>query len=239
MLPGGCIPFAFPGLPQVGCAFGTIHAGNMALLSQEREKTIANRRRLMAGLGITAWADFYQTHGVEFVLNPAPVPPDSLPPVQADGGGTRQKGLALIIKTADCQPILFADKAGTAIGAMHAGWRGNAAGYPGIGLARFCEAYDISPENVLAVRGPSLGPAAAEFTNFENEWPPEFRPWFDESRKTMDLWSLLRHQLVEAGMRPEHVFSLDLCTWSLPELFFSHRRGHDGRQISAIWLKDI
>ena len=236
---GHFIPFAFPGAPHVGCAFTTALAGTMSLVSQQAgDNAAANRRRIMARLGIGRWAEFRQVHGTVFLVEPEPSDADAPPTVEADGGCTNRKGLALLIKTADCQPVLFTDRAGTAVAALHAGWRGNAADYPAVGLARFCEAYGIAPEDVLAVRGPSLGPGAAEFVNFAREWPPKFAPWFDAERRVMDLWSLLKHQLVEAGMLPEHIFGLDLCTWSLPELFFSHRRGHTGRQLSVIWLKE-
>lgn len=236
---GSFIPFVFPGLPHVGCAFTTAIAGTMSLLAPVLgEDALANRRRMAARLGFARWAEFRQVHGTDFLIDPAPTEPDAPPETKADGGCTNRRNTALIIKTADCQPILFTDKKGTAVAALHAGWRGNAADYPGMGLARFCEAYRLKPEDVMAVRGPSLGPGAAQFVNFETEWPPRFRPWFDETRRTMNLWELLRHQLIEAGMRPEHIFSLDLCTWSLPDLFFSHRRGHTGRQLSAIWIRD-
>jgi copper oxidase (laccase) domain-containing protein len=117
------------------------------------------------------------------------------------------------------------------------GWRGNVLNFPASGLARFCATYGLRPAEILALRGPSLGPAAAEFINFEREWPAQYRPWFNASGKTVDLWALTRHQLVTAGMRPEHIFSLDLCTRSLPGLLYSYRRGDSGRQASIIWIK--
>lgn len=239
-LPNGQhIPFAFPDLPHVGCAFSTSLAGTVSLQGQKQTALVAaNRRRIMTGLGFSRWVEFRQTHGTDFLVDPLPTNPDAEPDMEADGGCTSRKDLALIIKTADCQPVLLTNKTGTAVAALHVGWRGNATDYPGIGLARFCEAFSIAPEDVLAVRGPSLGPGAADFVNFDQEWPPKFKPWFDQERRKMDLWSLLRHQLIEARVRPEHIFAVDLCTWSLPDLFFSHRRGQTGRQLSAIWIKN-
>jgi YfiH family protein len=169
-------------------------------------------------------------------VDPAPTPSDQASTLQADAACTREKGLALLVKSADCQPILLTNREGTAIAALHAGWRGNAINLPATGLKRFCAAYGLHPSEVLAVRGPSLGPAAAEFVNFHQEWPPHFLPWFNGQKQTIDLWALTRHQLVSAGMAPEAVFSLDLCTYSLPDLFFSFRRGDAGRQMSLIWI---
>ena len=235
------IPFAFPGVPSVGCAFSFAPAGTFSLFqapdAAAKAAAVAARKRLLGRLGLERWVEVYQVHGDVLLVDPEPTPLDRASETRADGSCTREPGLALLIKTADCQPILLANRQGTAIAALHAGWRGNAMTFPGTGLARFCEAYNLDPAEVLAVRGPSLGPGAAEFVNFHKEWPPEFAPWFDEQRRTMDLWLLTRHQLADAGMRPENIFALDLCTHSLPHLLFSHRRGHKGRQASLIWIK--
>jgi copper oxidase (laccase) domain-containing protein len=52
----------------------------------------------------------------------------------------------------------------------------------------------------------------------------------------MDLWRLTRSQLETAGLLPERIFSLDLCTYSLPGDLFSYRRDpRCGRQGSVIW----
>jgi len=233
------IPFAFPGVPSVGCAFSTVHAGSvsMSVCPEDTLQAPANRKRLLDALGLSRWAELRQTHGEGFVVDARQTPLDQAAELEADGHCTREKGLALLIKTADCQPLLFAAEDGAAIAALHVGWRGNAMNYPASGLRAFCSAYGLEPSQVLAVRGPSLGPAAAEFVNFDAEWPPRFAAWFDAQRKTMDLWRLTKDQLVTAGMRADRIFGLDLCTYSLPELFFSHRLGHVGRQASLIWIK--
>lgn len=237
----GVIPFVFPGVPRVGCLFSTIIKGNMALSpsmeDEEKAKVIENRKSMQDMGSLTGWVELNQMHGDHVVLNPEPTPLDEPSSLEGDGACTEHSRLGLVIKTADCQPILMTNLAGSAVAALHVGWRGNALDFPATGLQRFCEAYGLLPADVLAVRGPSLGPSAAEFTNFTEEWPPEFLPWFYPESRTMDLWALTRHQLVHAGMRPEHIFSLDFCTHSLPELFFSYRRGHAGRQVSMVWLR--
>jgi hypothetical protein len=238
----GClyIPFAFPGVPSVGCAFSTAYGGSvsMSVCPEDTRQAPANRRRLLDALGLSRWAELKQVHGDGFVVDARETSPDQAAELEADGHCTREKGLALLIKTADCQPILFAAEDGSAVAALHAGWRGNAVNYPASGLKAFCAAYGLEPSRVLAVRGPSLGPAAAEFVNFAEEWPPHFVDWFDARRKTMDLWRLTKDQLISAGMRADRIFGLDLCTRSLPELFFSHRLRHSGRQASLIWIKE-
>ena len=91
----------------------------------------------------------------------------------------------------------------------------------------------------MAVRGPSLGPARAEFIHFDTEWGADFRPWFQPESRTMDLWGLTRHQLMEAGLLSRHIFGVDICTASNPRLCFSHRHHPaSGRQASLIWRRE-
>jgi len=209
----------------------------MSVCPEDARQAPANRRRLLDALGLFRWAELKQVHGDGFVADACETPLEQSSELEADGHATREKGLALLLKTADCQPLLFAAEDGSAIAALHVGWRGNAMNYPASGLLAFCAAYGLEPSRVLAVRGPSLGPAAAEFVNFPGEWPPHFAAWFDAERLTVNLWRLTIDQLVSAGMRADRIFGLDLCTRSLPELFFSHRLRQTGRQASLIWIK--
>jgi len=240
------IPFRFPGVPGVRCAFLTRNSGNISLdlAPDNAQATRSRRRSLAARLGFAAFAEARQVHGTVTLFDPQPQNPDEAATCEADGLATCQPDLALMIKTADCQPILLAHAEGKHIAALHAGWRGNRAAYPTLAVTEFCDRYRVRPADLFAVRGPSLGPTAAEFIHFEREWGQDFAPWFDRARQTMDLWRLTRSQLESAGMRPERIFGLDLCTWSLPETFFSYRRFRsgdprpDGRQASLIWREE-
>ena len=102
--------------------------------------------------------------------------------------------------------------------------------------------YGMRPGELWAVRGPSLGPSASEFVNFEAEWGPDFLPWYDETQRTMDLWRLAKDQLCRAGLLPGRVLGLDICTFDNREMFFSYRGFRklgieDGRQASFIWIR--
>ena len=154
---------------------------------------------------------------------------------------TTQDGLALMIKTADCQPILLAHEGGRHILALHSGWRGSRADFAFAAVGEFCARYALDPAELWAVRGPSLGPAAAEFVNFAQEWGEDFAPWYCERWRAMDLWALTRSQLMRAGLRPERILGLDICTFEGHEMFFSHRHARKygseaGRQASLIWI---
>lgn len=228
------LPFIFPGVSGVQCLFTTRAAGNLSG-SAMTAGVISNRRRLMEESGFSEWAENYQVHG-DLCLEAEAGSPSEEPPHSADGLFTHVRGRALLIKTADCQAILFAGKDGKAIGAIHAGWRGNRLHFPTTAIIAFCERYGYTPQDVVAVRGPSLGSGVAEFVNFAEEWGDEYAPWFNEKSKTMDLWGLTRYQLEQAGVPPAQIYGLDFCTLSNPELFYSYRRKDAERQMAAIWI---
>lgn len=235
------IPFQFPGIPNVGCAFSTRAFGSVSLTCGAEDS--AKRRSSLAPLlGVSAFAEVHQVHGVRTLFEPQPQNPLHTPAEQADGMATSSHSLALMIKTADCQPILVAHASGRFIMAIHAGWRGNRQHYPRLAVEEFCSHYSLSPSDLWAVRGPSLGPAASEFVNFAKEWGSEFLPWYNEARRTVDLWLLSRDQLQDAGLPLGHILSLDLCTFENWHMFFSYRHARrlgseDGRQGSFIWIR--
>ena len=240
--------FAFPGINNVGCAFqrrvsADPIADTITLTGcrndQERQDAIANRRKMARQCGVWAVAELRQVHGDVTIFDASPIAPDVEPEQEADGLTSTRPGLGLLIKTADCQPVLLAHASGKYVAALHVGWRGNRRHYPFNGVRAFCDHYGLNPRDVHAVRGPSLGPAAARFTAFDDEWGEVYRPWYSPNTLTMDLWSLTRNQLLRAGVPPEHIYSLDLCTFTLSGNFFSHRRDKGpGRQGNLIWIKN-
>ncbi len=241
-----CAHFSFPALGRVRCLFttreggastGDFAQGNLSLeVGDSTDAVMANREALQKEYGFTGWLELVQVHGQDILVEPQG---DFLtgPTLRGDGLCTQKPLQALVVKTADCQPILLADSRGRYIAALHCGWRGNVAGFPALGVARFCRTYGIEPAQVLAVRGPSLGPEKSEFTNFASHWGKKFFPWYNPGHQTINLWELTKDQLRQAGLLPEHIFSLDVCTVSSPR-FFSYRCQHrTGRQAGIIWLE--
>jgi hypothetical protein len=246
-------PFEFPEIPQVACAFTSRRGGvsepphdsaNISFdVNDDPDAVAVNRRMVFSRMGLTGWCELNQVHGDVIRFDPAPHSPDEHPTEDGDGMATATPGHGLVVKTADCQPILLAHRSGRYVAGLHAGWRGNKCDFPGSGVRRFCEHYGLKPEDVFAVRGPSLGPTAAEFVNFETDFGPAFRPWYDGKSKTMDLWRLTRDQLMNAGVPEHQIFGLDLCTLTMEETFFSYRKAcaspvrDTGRQCGIIWIK--
>ena len=236
--------FEFPGLPHIRCAFQTRRGGfsaspydegNISLtVGDDPAAVVCNRRALLEVLGVAAWSEEDQIHGDGVILDAPATPLEAAGTSKADGLTTAEAGLALCIKTADCQPIMLAHKGGRHIAALHAGWRGNRLNFPHSGTLAFCRHYHLDPAEVIAVRGPS----AAEFINFNAEWGDDFRSWYNPATRCMDLWDLTRHQLQTAGLKPENIHAIDLCTHTRADLFHSFRRdgAKSGRQASCIWI---
>lgn len=246
-------PYSFEMVPNVTCAFTTRRGGvsqdnyQSANLSydvcDEDEDVHQNRVALQKQLGFVHWNELHQVHGNDMIFETALSGAGKKSLMEGDGLATSKPRTALMIKTADCQPILLAHRGGSCIAALHVGWRGNVLKFPTTGVQRFCLHYKLDPRDVYAVRGPSLGPLAAEFTNFDQEFPSEFRPYYDPARKTVNLWALTKDQLMEAGLPEENIHGMDLCTKTMSDTFFSYRQawfvpGHTtGRQAGFIWTK--
>lgn len=219
------LPFVFPTLSKVCCVFTTKEAGD-ALDKEFKEK-------IKVKFKIKEILDVHQEHKDKIVFF------DELKDDKffADAIGTSLYDVALMIKTADCQPLLIAHVSQKYIGAFHVGWRANRGEFILKWIDAFCEHYNISPLDLFVVRGPSLSFYGSEFVNFENEWDERFRVYFDPKQKCINLWRITEDQLLKAGIKRENIFCLDMCTYYSP-LFFSYRRDRSvERQASLIWIR--
>ena len=220
---------------------------NLAGFDEDTAENIEeNRRRFLAAFDrpyrlSTAW----QVHGddVRIVAN------------DDDVGTSDAKFDALIsdlpdvlvgVKTADCVPILIGDPETRAFAAVHAGWRGSSKSIVRKAVARLSEIYGAEPTNLIC----SIGPAATcERYEIGEDVIEAFRSNFSTSGKYLtptreghaliDLHLANKDQLIDAGVRPECVFTAPFCTMERTDLFFSYRvekkmYGKTGRLLSVI-----
>jgi YfiH family protein len=158
---------------------------------------------------------------------------------EADASYTDVSGVICAVLTADCLPVLLCDRAGSRVAAVHAGWRGLAAGI----IEHTVMTLQLPAEQLLAWLGPAIGPRAYEvgdevreaFVQRDANAEAAFRPgrpghWW------MDIYLLARQRLVHMGVR--EVYGGDHCTYQDKEHFYSYRRdGVTGRMASVIWFK--
>ncbi len=157
----------------------------------------------------------------------------------ADASYTDRAAAVCAVLTADCLPILLSDEGGRWVAALHAGWRGLAAGV----IESALSAWGARAEQTLAWLGPAIGPQAFEvgeevraaFVADDGECSEAFvatRP----GHWNADLYQLARRRLAACGV--SRVWGGGWCTFSDPERFFSYRRdGVTGRMASLIWLE--
>lgn len=156
----------------------------------------------------------------------------------ADGFVTDRPGVFLLVKVADCQPILLFDPVHRVVGACHAGWRGTAAGI----AAKTVEAMvslGADPSKVIAACGPCIGKCCFEvgedFVGALTRISPELLNCVFRSGSGIfaDLRSMNRHVLLLAGLEERNVFVSGECTCCDADKFFSHRRTHGLRGTMA------
>jgi len=141
----------------------------------------------------------------------------------SDGLMTDEKGVGLMVKHADCQAIILFDPVRLAIANIHVGWRGNVQEIIQKAVESMVGRFNSRAENLLACISPSLGPTAAEFKNYKEEFPEKFWP-FRIGENSFNLWELSKQQLLNAGLLPHHIEIAALCTYSNPQDYFSYRR---------------
>ena len=152
--------------------------------------------------------------------------------VEGDALMTDQPGLWIAVKTADCVPILIAARDGRAIAAVHAGWRGAAAGIATHAVAAMTQRYGMRASDLCAAIGPSIGPCCYQVgPEVAAKFPPKF-----VSELVLDLWSAIRSALIDAGVPEAQIDLAALCTCCRGEEFHSWRRDgpRAGRMYSAI-----
>lgn len=176
-----------------------------------------------------------QVHGCAVVIHDGP---QASPPT-ADAAVAFEPGRVCAVMTADCLPVVLADRAGRRVGVAHAGWRGLAGGV----VEATVQALGVPAADLVAWLGPAIGQAAFEVG-------PEVRAAFVQrlpaaeaaflpgapGKFQADLYALARAVLAQAGVADVH--GGGWCTATDRERFFSFRRdGHTGRMATLAWLE--
>jgi YfiH family protein len=179
-------------------------------------------------------------HGKNVLVVDDATAPDALS-VRADILVTREPGFLLMLRVADCVPILISDELAGVVGVAHAGWRGTAIGVAGQAVEAVT-ALGGDPSALKAVIGPSIGPCCFEVGDEVVAAFPDVngaRLDGPRGRPHLDLWELNRRQLIVAGVPAEQIELSGECTRCNPTTYFSHRAlGYPaGRFGAAIGLR--
>jgi polyphenol oxidase len=151
---------------------------------------------------------------------------------------TNEAGRSIGIRTADCVPILLLDSRSRAVGAVHAGWRGTAAGVIRCAIEKMAVDFGSAPADIYAAIGPCIRDCCYEVgIEVAQQFAPHFPEWEQvKGSRTVDLSEANRRQMEKAGLNPGHIFDCRLCTACESEQFFSYRceSENPGRMLAAI-----
>ena len=239
------IPHGFFGR-QGGVSTGELASLNTGIGSGDDAHAIAeNRHRVAAAiLPGAALVGVYQVHGRGCALVDAPWDDADRP--HADALVTDRPGVLLGILTADCVPVLLADRAAGVVGAAHAGWKGALAGVTDAAIAAM-RAKGARTDSITAAIGPCIGAASYEvdaaFVDHFLTIDPANDHFFRAGRPghaQFDIAAYVAARLAAAGVT--HVEILGDDTYSQDVEYYSYRRATHrsengyGRQLSVIGL---
>jgi len=166
------------GLSRIYCADDAPGELNLGFTAEDDRNLVAQNRRLFAeavsGDPSTPVVDLHQIHS-NLVIHVHTTGASRKQRMNADGLMTGEPGLLLGIRTADCIPILVADRKRHAVAAFHAGWRGTVERIVESGIGHMRLQFGSRPEDLVAAIGPGIGPccyAVGEevFSSFESQF---------------------------------------------------------------------
>jgi polyphenol oxidase len=214
-----------------GVSEGPFESLNLGILTgDDPDAVIENRRRLCekAGANPKRATMLWQQHGAGVVhaSDDRGVMSAGFDHPPGDALWTDERGLAMMLITADCLPVAVARANGDrpALAVLHVGWRGLLEGIAAAALGRLGD----GPRQ--AVIGPGIGPCCYEVGE---EVAGPFRERFGDDvfqGRNLDLYGATEKALQAAGC--SRIERLEMCTSCNPDLFFSHRRdgARTGRQ---------
>jgi YfiH family protein len=220
--------------------YATLNVGHT--VGDDLANVSVNHQRALAALG---WrrpnvATAHQVHGARVGVA-GPADQGQVRP-ETDALITAEPDVLLMLRFADCVPVLFFDRRRRVIGLAHAGWRGVAVRVVPATVMRLVEAFGCRPADLWAGIGPSIGPCCYEvgqevvqpISAAVNGSDPFHHK---DGRLHLDLWTAVQCQLEEAGVG--QVELAELCTACHTDDWFSHRaeRGRTGRFGVVMGLK--
>ncbi|PJF42248.1 MAG: peptidoglycan editing factor PgeF [Candidatus Thermofonsia Clade 1 bacterium] len=224
--------------------FATLNVGST--VGDDPRHVRANLHQIYETLGVdgkracTVW----QVHSAMCIVAERPHPTQDYL-AQADGMITNRRGVPLIMRFADCAPILLYDPVQRAIGIAHAGWRGTVRGIAQSLVRAMQATYGTRPADLQAAIGPSISAACYQVGEdvvqavaqaFGTTHRLIYRA--EDGSTYFDLWEANRLALERAGVR--HIEISGICTATRTDEFYSHRaeNGKTGRFAAVFMLRE-
>jgi len=224
-----------------GFSSGVFTSMNLGDRTEDNIVSIAkNRNYLNSALQLPAEPTWlFQTHGNRVVR----LYDDTAANQEADASYTTIANKVCAVLTADCLPVLLCARDGSAVAAVHAGWRGLANSIVDNTISTLLHFAKCKPENLIAWLGPAIGSAVFEvgddvreaFIKVLPHASMAFRP-VAEGKWLADIYLLARQRLERMGVT--EIFGGGYCTALQYEKFYSYRRDKEtGRMATLIWIE--
>jgi YfiH family protein len=176
-----------------------------------------------------------QVHGAAIAWHDA-LPPGAVVVYDVDGHATSTPGLLLCVSVADCVPILIVDPLRRVVAALHAGWRGAAAGMLEAGLSLVRERAGSRLDDLLVHFGPAICGACYE-VGAEVPVALGLRDPGNGAKVQLDVRGVLNERALSAGVPTANITVSAWCTRCGDSPFFSHRAGQAERQMAVIGVR--
>ncbi len=220
-----------------GSSDGPYSSFNIGTAVGDEPAAVTANRALLRSLLPAEPCWLKQVHGTRVIE--AGGAPEAAPP-EADASITRAAGVVLAIQSADCLPLLLAERQGRVIAAAHAGWRGLCDGV----IENAVRSMEVPGGSIVAWLGPAIGPVSYEvgedvyrtFVDKDEHADSAFIARLAPGKYLMDLYALARQRLARLGVAEVH--GGGYCTLRESGNFFSYRRdGPTGRMATLLWLE--
>jgi YfiH family protein len=206
---------------------------DMALFGRSQVAVVLSRwEALGRATGSARWVHGRQVHGSVVRFHEAGPPGLQVAP-SCDGHVTRAPGVLLTVGLADCVGVSLVDPVRRAVGLLHCGWRGTAAGVLERGIEVLVERLDSDVSDLHLHLGPAIcgrcyevGPEVHTALGLAAPGGPA----------PVDLRAVLATRASAAGVQAQHVTQSAYCTKCGESPFFSHRGGHAQRHQSFIGI---
>lgn len=230
---------------QGGVSVGEYDSFNLGMhVGDNPEHVAQNRKQLKEALQLKqdpTWLT--QVHGSNIL--DLDFKKESDANLEYDASFSTQPNAVCVVMTADCLPLLLCDEKGTAVAAVHCGWRSIAEGIIEKTIA-VLRTKTNAP--LIAWLGPAIGPEAFEvgeevrvqFSHY-NPDQTQFIPLSPKQRSDphylANIYKIATAILQAQGLLNKHIYQTSHCTYSNPDTFYSFRReGVTGRMASLIWI---
>jgi len=223
--------------------WNSLNLGNT--VSDDPARVEENLYKLLSSIGYfpNQLAQIRQVHSAHVEIVDKPVDGNAVL-AQGDAMISNTTGLLMLMRFADCVPILFFDPVNKAAGIAHAGWKGTVKEVAIAAVVEMKNHFGTDPSNLIVGIGPSIGPDHYEIgedvveevkRTFPHRWDQILNTVLD--RVKLDLWEANRISLKKAGVK--HIETAEICTACNVNDWYSHRgeKGKTGRFAAVIGLK--